>query len=146
MEVKAKPQMPKCPKKRRDVLSRTEITRLEEAVPTERDRLVIRILGECGLRGAVLGVDGKGRRQRRSPPPPAVLRRIERHIQDLKTDDPERRLTVRCAATGSGSTSRSPRMASPSSFRRKPKGLTSAGMCTPTYSGTLGEPRCCGAR
>ena len=77
-------------------------------VMTERDRLVIRIFGDCGLLlaeltplrihdvirsdwGAVLDVDGKGRRQHRVPLAPAVFRCIERHIRGLKSGDPEQR-------------------------------------------------------
>lgn len=108
-DVKAKPQMPKLPRRRRDVLSREEITRMEDAVPTERDRLIIRIFGDCGLRlseltqlrigdvvrsgrGAVLDVDGKGRRQRRVPLPPSLVRRMERHIRGIGDDDPKVRI------------------------------------------------------
>jgi len=108
-EVKGKPQLPKLPKQRRDVLSRDEINRLELAAPTERDRLIIRIFGDCGLRlgevtrlriqdivrsarAASLDVDGKGRRQRRVPVPPALVRRLERHISSLPADDPTGRL------------------------------------------------------
>lgn len=95
--VVAKPQLPKLGKHHRDVLAVSEINQLEAAMPTERDKLIIRILGDCGLReGEVarlrvqdvvrpenrgqLHVLGKGRRERRVPVAPRLLRRIERHI------------------------------------------------------------------
>ena len=41
---------PPAEKPIRDVLSREEIDRLEHAMPTERDKLIIRVFGDCGLR------------------------------------------------------------------------------------------------
>jgi integrase/recombinase XerD len=96
-EVKAKPQMPKAGKRQRDILSRSEIDRLEGAAPTERDKIIIRIFGDCGLRlnevarlrvgdviyaqnHASLNVRGKGDRDRRVPVPPALFRRMQRYI------------------------------------------------------------------
>jgi integrase/recombinase XerD len=95
--VTAKPQLPKLGKHHRDVLRATEIDAMEAAVPTERDKLIIRILGDCGLReGEVarlrvedvlrpenrgqLHVRGKGRRERRVPVLSRLLRRIERYM------------------------------------------------------------------
>ena len=95
-KAKAKPQLPRCQKTLRDVLSREEIDRMEAAVPTERDKLIIRLFGDCGLRltelteltssdivrtsgrQAVLRVRGKGDRMRDVPLPPLTLRRVER--------------------------------------------------------------------
>jgi integrase/recombinase XerD len=95
--VKAKPQLPRRSKPIRDVLSADEIDLLERIVPTERDKIIIRILGDCGLRReeltqlqsgdiirsgrqAHLRVLGKGNRLRDVPLPPSLLRRLERHI------------------------------------------------------------------
>jgi integrase/recombinase XerD len=95
--VTAKPQLPKLGKHQRDVLSVDEVNRLETAVPTERDKLIIRILSDCGLREGELvrlrrqdvlrpenrgqfHVLGKGRRERRVPVLPRLLRRIERYM------------------------------------------------------------------
>jgi integrase/recombinase XerD len=95
--VAAKPQLPKLPKLHKDVLTAREIDALEAGAPTERDRIIIRILGDCGLRegelvrlrvGDVLRPDnrgqlhvrGKGSRERRVPVMPRLLRRIERYI------------------------------------------------------------------
>ncbi len=96
-DVKAKPQLPKRPKPIRDVLNRDEIQALEDAVPTERDKLIIRVFGDCGLRldelcqltpgdiirsgrQAHLRIHGKGGHMRDVPVVPALLRRLDRHI------------------------------------------------------------------
>jgi integrase/recombinase XerD len=96
-EVKAKPQLPRREKPIRDVLSRDELARLEEAMVNERDRLIIRVFADCGLRleeltrlragdvirsgrQAHLRVLGKRNRERDVPIPPAVLKRLDRLI------------------------------------------------------------------
>lgn len=96
--VVAKPQLPKCPKPFHDILSREEIDRMERAAPTERDKLIVRILADCGLRlhelvaltpakivrssgrQTFLRVLGKGARLRDVPIPPVLLRRLERYV------------------------------------------------------------------
>jgi site-specific recombinase XerD len=96
-EVHAKPQLPRCSKPLRDVLTRDEIDLLENVMATERDKLIVRIFGDCGLRleelthlcpqdiirsgrQAYLRVLGKRHRMRDVPVPPSLLRRLERHI------------------------------------------------------------------
>lgn len=108
-EVKAKPQLPRATKPVRDILSRDEIDTMERVVLTERDKLIVRILGDCGLRlweltqltpkaivrsgrQAHLRVLGKGGRVRDVPLPPQLLRRIERHIDGRPLDRTEDRL------------------------------------------------------
>ena len=49
-EVLARPQLPRREKPMRDVLTRDEIDALERAMPNERDKLIIRIFADCGLR------------------------------------------------------------------------------------------------
>lgn len=49
-EVNAKPQLPRREHQVRDVLSRDELDVLEAAMPTERDKVIIRIFADCGLR------------------------------------------------------------------------------------------------
>lgn len=95
--VVAKPQLPRLTQPPRDVLHSGEVDSMENAMMTERDRLVIRVLADCGLRlseftaltpGSILRsgrqahlrVQGKGNRWRDVPVPPALLRRIERCI------------------------------------------------------------------
>jgi integrase/recombinase XerD len=96
--VLAKPQLPRREKPVRDVLSRDEIDGLERALPNERDKLIIRIFGDCGLRldelvklstksitrsgrQAHLRVLGKRGRIRDVPLPPTLLRRLDRFIE-----------------------------------------------------------------
>jgi site-specific recombinase XerD len=94
----ALPPLPRLPRRLLDVLDRDEIDTLEAGARTERDRLLIRILADCGLRAyelvslrpeqivrhdrqANLHVHGKGERDRFVPLPPALLRRIERYLR-----------------------------------------------------------------
>ena len=48
--VKGKPQLPKVGKPVREVLTRAEIDAMEQAAKCERDKLSVRLLGDCGLR------------------------------------------------------------------------------------------------
>jgi integrase len=99
--VAARPALPRLPKRVLDVLDREEIARLETAAPTERDRLIIRILGDCGVRAAelcqltvddvvrhdrqaFLRVHGKGERDRLVPLPPVLLRRLDRYVKGTR--------------------------------------------------------------
>jgi len=99
--VIARPALPRLPRRVIDVLDRSEITRLEEATPTERDGLMVRILGDCGLRAAelcglrtddvfrrdrqaYLRVHGKGDKERLVPVPPTLLRRLDRYVRTVR--------------------------------------------------------------
>ena len=101
--VQAKPQFPKRPRLYKDALSRDEIDRMEAAAPTERDKLIIRLFADSGLRlselmavemGSVirsgrqtmLAVMGKGNRERRVPIPPGLVRRLDRYVRGLPKD------------------------------------------------------------
>jgi site-specific recombinase XerD len=103
-QVHAKPQLPRLPRKVLDVLSREEITAMEGAAQTERDKIIIRILGDCGLRAgelcglreedlvrrdkqSLLHVHGKGSRERLVPVMPALFRRIERYVRSGRPKD-----------------------------------------------------------
>jgi integrase len=117
--VLAKPQLPRTTKPVRDVLSRDEIDVMEKAVVSERDKLIIRILGDCGLRlweltqltpnaiirsgrQAHIRVLGKGGRLRDVPLPPQLLRRLERYIDGRSTDRTEDRLWLSLRRNDSG--------------------------------------------
>ena len=93
--VKAKPPLPRLPRRALDVLDRHEIAQLEEAASSDRDRLIIRILGDCGLRAAelcgltvndivrhdrqsFLRVHGKGDRDRLVPLPPTLSAKVRK--------------------------------------------------------------------
>lgn len=106
-EVLGRPQLPRREKPIKDVLSREEIDRLEAVMPAERDKLIIRIFGDCGIRldeltkltapdivrsgrQAHLRVLGKRSRVRDVPVPPSLLRRLDRFIDgrsDERTSD-----------------------------------------------------------
>ena len=106
-DVKAKPQVPRRERPIRDVLSRAELDELERAMPHERDKLIIRIFADCGLRleeltrldagdlirggrQVHLRVHGKRDRIRDVPLPPNLVRRVERLIAsrpDGRTSD-----------------------------------------------------------
>lgn len=49
-EVKGKASLPRLPKRLVEVLTREEIRRMEETAKTERDKLIIRLLADTGLR------------------------------------------------------------------------------------------------
>ncbi len=102
--VAARPALPRLPRRVLDVLDRNEIEALEAAAPTERDRIIIRVLGDCGLRAeelcalrlndvirrdrqAYLHVVGKRDTERLVPLTPSLLRRIERYMRDARADD-----------------------------------------------------------
>jgi len=102
-EVTAKPQVPRRERQPRDVLSREELELLEEAMPCERDKLIIRIFADCGLRlneltqlnaddivkvygRHYLRVLGKRDRTRDVPIPLELLHRLERHVATRPKD------------------------------------------------------------
>ena len=81
-----------------ETLSREEIDRLEDAASSERDKLVVRVLGDTGLRASellglrvkdliqrdrqnLLRVTGKGSRDRLVPVPPGDMRRLQRLVR-----------------------------------------------------------------
>jgi integrase/recombinase XerD len=118
-EVRAKPQLPRVSKPLRETLSRDEIDRMETVAVSERDKLILRIFGDCGLRinelaqlcpndivrsgrQAHFRIHGKGGRMRTVPVPPQLLRRLERLIEARPTDRSSDRifLSLRRSLTG----------------------------------------------
>jgi integrase/recombinase XerD len=94
-----------------DVLSREEIDAMELAVPTERDKLIIRRLADTGMRvgelcgvrpedvvrydrRAFLKVRGKGSQERLVPLAPPLIRRIERYLRGRAADPGTPRLFI----------------------------------------------------
>ena len=101
----------RLPRRVIDILSREETDAMEAAAPTERDKLIIRILADtgmrvgelCGLRAnavvrndrrACLKGRGKGDQERLVPAPLALLRRIARYERARPDDATSDRLFV----------------------------------------------------
>jgi integrase len=111
-KVNAKAQLPRLPKKIIEILSREEIRALEDAGPSERDKLIVRLLGDTGMRVGelcalrvddivvrgrqqFLHVRGKGSRDRLAPLPPDLARRVTRFAtRQRPADAPSDRLFV----------------------------------------------------
>lgn len=102
----ARPQLPRQPRVILDVLSREEIDRLEDAAISDRDRLIIRLLADTGMRvselcqlrpsditrhhgGSLLRVNGKGDKQRFVPLTPRITRRLDQFVRRRPADAPE---------------------------------------------------------
>ena len=94
-EKQARAQLPRLKKKPREVLSRAELDELEGVAPTERDKLIIRIMGDIGARegevanlrvGDLIARDRtyflklRGKTgERMAPIGPALYRRLKHH-------------------------------------------------------------------
>jgi integrase len=96
--VTARAQRPRLDHRVLDVLSRDEILAMEEHAGNERDKLIVRILADTGIRLAellkltasdlridgrkpYLRVQGKGGRERLVPVFPTLARRLERYVE-----------------------------------------------------------------
>jgi integrase/recombinase XerD len=103
-EVSGLPQLPRLPRRVVEVLTRQEIRVMEDAAPSERDKLIVRLLADGGLRvgelvalrcddilrrdrEAFLRVQGKGDKHRLVPVAPALVRRLERYIRSGRPHD-----------------------------------------------------------
>lgn len=102
--VKAKAQLPQLPQRLVDILSREEIARMEDAALNERDKLIVRLLADTGIRvselvamrlddfverdrAAFLKIRGKGARERLVPVRPNLYRRLRRYADRGRPDD-----------------------------------------------------------
>ena len=104
--VSSRVQKPRLPKRVVDVLSRQDIRALEDAAPTERDKLIVRILADTGMRlGELLGMStdplrqepgrkwylkvwGKGDKERMVPIQPRLATRIDRYARRTRKESP----------------------------------------------------------
>jgi site-specific recombinase XerD len=118
--VKAKAQRPAVGRRVLDVLSRDEITALEDAAVNERDKLIVRVLADTGVRlGGLLGLtlgdllqDGrtyslkvreKGDKERLVPIKPELYKRLRRFAEKTRPDGNTDRIFLtlrRSARTG----------------------------------------------
>jgi integrase/recombinase XerD len=101
-DVKA--HLPRLPKPLIDVLSRDEITKLEDTARNERDKLIVRVLADTGIRvgelvklrvgdlverergQTFLRIRGKGDRERWVPAVPKLARRLQRYVRGRPHD------------------------------------------------------------
>ncbi len=100
----AKPQLPSLERRVLVTLDRDEIRRLEDAAGNERDKLVVRLLGDTGMRAGELAklelgdlveegrsrflrVRGKGRKQRLVPINPGLYSRLRRYATRTRPSD-----------------------------------------------------------
>jgi len=110
-------QTPRLPRRVVETLSREEVDRLEETAQSERDKLIVRVLADTGLRASellglevgdliqrdrqhLLKVTGKGDRQRLVPVPPADMRRLQRLVRGRDREDRVFLTLRRRASTG----------------------------------------------
>jgi site-specific recombinase XerD len=107
--VAAKAATPKTPRRILPVLSREEIDRMERTAGHERDKLIVRVLADTGLRvGELVSltvgdlierdrtdcllVNGKGARQRLVPLMPELAKRLRRFVRTRSADATSDRL------------------------------------------------------
>lgn len=101
----AKPQPVRLPRRVMVVMERKQIDAIEDAATDERDKLIIRVLADCGLRmsemlGLTTGdlieqsnrdrylkVTGKGSHDRLVPVQPALYSRLRRYIDRTRPKD-----------------------------------------------------------
>jgi integrase/recombinase XerD len=101
--VTAKAQRPKPGKRVLDVLNRDEVRAMEDAASDERDKLIVRVLADTGIRlGELLKltagdlllegrknylkIQGKGDSQRKVPIQPALAARLSRYVQRTRKE------------------------------------------------------------
>lgn len=155
--VGAKPRMPRPEKRMLDVLTRSEIQRMEDAAPAERDKLLIRVLADTGVRlGELLGlrvedileqrkgeyalkVGGKGSRDRLVPLSPALQRRLRRYLTGRRAEA-RRECSWASGATLPAGTSRCRPEAPRERSRGPPSGRGSVKESIRTFSGTVSRP------
>jgi integrase/recombinase XerD len=103
VDVKVKVNSPRKERRVLDVLSRDEIRKMEDRAISERDKLIIRLLADTGIRlGELLGlrvgdlreigreryikVSGKGSRDRLVPLFPELYKRLKRFAENSRPD------------------------------------------------------------
>lgn len=110
VQVPVQAQLPRLPRKVLDVLTRDEIDAIEETAESERDRLIVRVLADTGIRvgemckllvtdlvdkdryylrvaGPTQGGGAKGDKDRMVPIVPTLYRRLTRYISRTRPRD-----------------------------------------------------------
>jgi integrase/recombinase XerD len=110
--VDAEAKLPKLPQRHIEVLTRDEVQRLEDAADSERDKLIVRVLGDTGVRvgelvkirerdviqqsrteaflrvvGRSQGGGAKGDKYRMVPLSPALAKRLLRYVERSRPVD-----------------------------------------------------------
>ncbi len=156
--VGASPRLPRPEQRVWDVLTREEIQAMENAAKTERDKLLVRVLADCGLRlGEVLAlraedlweprrsefalkVRGKGSRDRIVPLAPALYGRLRRYLTARAADPGATPSSSPCAREPTAGTRPSPRAGSSRRCEAWPERQASRSRSTPTSSATVSPP------
>ena len=156
--VGASPRLPRPEQGVLDVLTRGEIQAIENAAKTERDKLLVRVLADCGLRlGEVIAlrpedlweprrsefalkVRGKGRRDRIVPLAPALYGRLRRYLTARAADPGATPSSSPCERDPTAGTRPSPRAGSSRRCEAWPERQASRSRSTPTSSATVSPP------
>jgi integrase/recombinase XerD len=110
-------KLPKLPKRLVTILSRQDITRLEGVAAAERDKLIVRVLADCGIRVGelvklrtngfeersgtyFLKVSGKGGRERLVPLDRTLYKRLRRYAEHRPGDSDRLVLALRRGPSG----------------------------------------------
>ena len=117
--VNAQAKLPKLPERLVEILEPKEIDLLEDTAVTERDKVIVRVLAQTGMRRAELAalrvqdlqdqggrhylyVQGKGKKDRLAPIEPALFRRLRRFVAGRPADADSDRLFLGLARTSDG--------------------------------------------
>jgi integrase len=111
-KVEAKAPLPKLTRPVIDVLTRAEIQAMEDAADNERDKLIVRLLADTGIRRSellalritdiiegdgrhtFLKIRGKGDKERLVPLAPALARRLRRFAEKTRHDANSTRIFI----------------------------------------------------
>jgi integrase len=162
-KVEAKAPLPKLSRPVIDVLTRSEIQAMEDAAASERDKLIVRLLADTGIRlsellglrtadllegegkHAFLKIRGKGDKERLVPVAAALARQLRRFAEKTRKETNYERIFISMRrGPAAASTGGSRRRGSASWSTSWPMRRGSPSGCTPTCSATPLPRRCCG--
>jgi integrase/recombinase XerD len=110
-KVNARAQLPSMRRRVLDTLSRDDVTRMEDCAATERDKLIVRVLADTGMRLSellglttsdirteggrnLLKIRGKGDRERLVPITPTLARRLCKLADKSRSESASERVFV----------------------------------------------------